>query len=60
MLLQENSFHYSLIDNLFLLLNPVVDPIIYVLRIKKYRQHILCKRLKSISVSDATNSTVLS
>ncbi|CAG2194081.1 unnamed protein product [Mytilus edulis] len=46
-------------NNFFLLLNPVVDPVIYVLRIKKYRQYLLCKCLKNNSVTDATNSTAV-
>ncbi|CAC5373603.1 MC1R [Mytilus coruscus] len=47
-------------NNFFILLNPVVDPIIYVLRIKKYRQYLRCKCLKNNSVSDVTNSTAVS
>ncbi|CAG2194080.1 unnamed protein product [Mytilus edulis] len=47
-------------NNFFLLLNSVVDPVIYVLRIKKYRQYLICKRLNNNSVTDATNSTAVS
>ncbi|CAG2202011.1 unnamed protein product [Mytilus edulis] len=46
-------------NNIFLLLNPVIDPVIYVLRIKKYRQYLRCKCLKNNTVFDMTNSTAV-
>ncbi|VDI01540.1 Hypothetical predicted protein [Mytilus galloprovincialis] len=49
-----------IINNFFILLNPVLDPVIYVLRIKKYRQYLRCKCLKKNAVSDLTNSTAVS
>lgn len=47
----------SMITNtVFLLLNPLLDPVIYVLRIKKYRESLRCKCLKRSTVS-SVNST---
>ncbi|CAG2205795.1 unnamed protein product [Mytilus edulis] len=46
-------------NNFLLLLNSVVNPVIYVLRIKKYRQYLRCKCLKNNSVLDLTNSTAV-
>ncbi|CAC5414244.1 unnamed protein product [Mytilus coruscus] len=44
---------FIICNNVFLLLNPLLDPVIYILRIKKYRDHLRCKCLKNNSVSDS-------
>jgi hypothetical protein len=31
------------ISNHFMLINPLMDPVIYILRIKEYRQRLRCK-----------------
>ncbi|CAG2211704.1 unnamed protein product [Mytilus edulis] len=46
-------------NNFLLLLNSVVNPVIYVLRIKKYRQYLRCKCLKNNTVFDMTYSTAV-
>ncbi|CAC5402745.1 PTAFR [Mytilus coruscus] len=41
-----NDTAFKIFNNVFLLINPLLDPVIYVLRIKKYREHLRCKCLK--------------
>ncbi|CAC5388226.1 unnamed protein product [Mytilus coruscus] len=40
---------FKIFNNAFILLNPLLDPVIYILRIKKYRDHLRCKCLKGNS-----------
>ncbi|CAG2244670.1 unnamed protein product [Mytilus edulis] len=44
---------FIICNNVFILLNPLLDPVIYILRIKKYRDHLRCKYIKNNSVSDS-------
>lgn len=44
-----NDIVFKIFNNVSLLLNPLLDPVIYVLRIKKYRDHLRCKCLKGNS-----------
>lgn len=42
------------VNTVFLLFNPLFDPLVYVLRIKKYREFLRCKCIKSNSLHVAT------
>ncbi|CAC5377470.1 unnamed protein product [Mytilus coruscus] len=50
-----NDTLFIIFNNVFIVLNPLLDPVIYILRIKKYRDHLRCKCLKRNSVSDVSN-----
>lgn len=50
-----NDILFIIFNNIFALLNPLLDPVIYVLRIKKYRDYLRCKCLRRNSVSDVIN-----
>ncbi|VDH95107.1 Hypothetical predicted protein [Mytilus galloprovincialis] len=42
---------FIICNNVFLLLNPLLDPVIYILRIKNFRDHLRCKCIRNNSVS---------
>ncbi|CAG2186805.1 unnamed protein product [Mytilus edulis] len=50
-----NDTLFMIINNVFIMLNPLLDPVIYILRIKTYRDHLRCKCIKRNSVSDVSN-----
>ncbi|VDH95109.1 Hypothetical predicted protein [Mytilus galloprovincialis] len=42
---------FLICNNVFVLVNPLLDPVIYTIRIKNFRDHLRCKCIKNNSVS---------
>ncbi|CAC5422593.1 GNRHR [Mytilus coruscus] len=57
--ISEKVTDLSMITNtVFMMLNPLLDPVIYVLRIKKYRELLRCKCFKRSNVSSVNSTSI--